>query len=159
MPQHPHIEDLAYATSSGLLAEEVVFAVGDVLRGGTLDSEPRKALETGKAVLEALVSPDLAVPAQPGMSQLAANEEALDALQAALVQAPDQDVQAYLRCLIGVLEEAIGGADVRDRQSELESLQRLFATFGHITLARANTISRTPQDRLMWPTSNAISAS
>jgi thioredoxin-like negative regulator of GroEL len=157
--EQPNIKELASAASAGLLAEEMVFALGTLLRGGGLeDDDARDAVEAGKAVLTALVSPNLTVPAAAGVSQLAADEEALDALQAALVQAPDEDVQEYLKRLIEVLEAALNNEDVQARQSELDSLQKLFATLGHITLARANSLSRAPQERLSWPTSPATSA-
>jgi hypothetical protein len=160
MPRHPQIEDLAYATSSGLLAEEVVFGLGKLLVGEKLeDDQERAALQTAGSVLQAIIDSDVSVPARAGTAQLAASEEALDALQAALGQSTDENVQAYLARLNDTLTAALAGESVTARKAELESLQNLFATFGHITLARANRLTRAPLDRLTWPISHLISAS
>lgn len=160
MAHHPEIEDLAYATSAGLFAEDVVFGVGGLLAGrGPLDEHETEAIRGARTTLRAIANSDFSAPAQSGTGYLAAGEEALDALQAALVQAPEQDVQQYLGHLADVLDAVLAGEDIAPRRADLEAIQSLFSTLGHMTLARANRLAQTPQDRLSWPTSRAISAS
>lgn len=160
MPEHPQIEELANAASAGLLAEEMVFAMGRILRGEPLDqSEERESVALGKAVLESLTSSDLTIPPPEGMSQLAADDEALDALHAVMIQAPERDVREYLGRLVDVLDLVLKQEDVSSYQAELEALQELFATLGSITLARANSLSKGPEERLTWPISVETSAS
>jgi hypothetical protein len=159
LAERPNIEKLANATSAGLLAEEMIFAIAGLLRGTQLAPDEKSSVATAKALLESLASPAATAPPTVEMRSLSADEEALDALQAVLVQAPGQDLQQYLGRLIGVLDVALAGNDVTSYTSELKALQELFSTLGHLTLARANSLTRAPQERTHWPISAETSVS
>jgi len=160
MHEHPYLAELANATSTGLLAEEMVFAVGRLIRGeAELSQDDRQILEEGRRLLRSAVDPSPG-EAQPGLSQLSEPEGTLDTIRAVLMQAPDANVKSYVEAL----DAALGGIVDEERdpsayEAELDKIRDLFATVGHLTLSRANRLTRSPQDQLEWPTSPAISNS
>jgi hypothetical protein len=157
MHEHPQQTELASATSTGLLAEEMVFAIGRLLRERSRpEGEDAKAIEAGRVLLNSAVDPSLGV-SQPGLSQLSQSEGTLDTIRAVLVQAPGEDVKNYVQRLDRALKRALedSGEDFDAYEDDLIAVRDLFATVGHLTLSRANRLTRSPQEHLGWPISTA----
>lgn len=146
----PHLEELSSTVSAGLLAEETVFAIGRLLRGQALDTSSRRAIKQAADLLRAATSPSAPVADAISFQQLSTDDSALDALRAARVQAPDKDLQEYLQHLVAVLERAEEGEDVSTESESLRAVRELFASLGHFSLARANKLARTREERLTW---------
>jgi hypothetical protein len=159
MAEEPHLEELSQTVSSGLLAEEVVYATSRLLRSEPLESEDEQALEQGRALLDYLAAPEPGLPRIEGFQSLATGQSALDTLRAARTQASGQDVTHFLRTLIGVLDDALNRRNLEGHHAELETVRTLFLNLGRVTLARANSLSRTPEDRLTWLDTTLTSAS
>jgi hypothetical protein len=160
MPEHPYLTELASATSNGLLAEEMVFVISRLLREKARpDEEDRKVIETGRAVLDSVADPTPG-EARPSLSQLTGSEGALEAIQAVLVQTEDGDVESHVRRLVKALKALEEGSeDIGSYEGDLTDARDLFAIVGRLSLSRANSLTRSPEEQLRWPTSPAISTS
>lgn len=153
----PHLEELAATVSTGFLAEEVVFALGKLLRGEPLEAPALRPIEHAALLLRAAASPEPAVSGAAGLQQLANQPAALDALHAARDQAPGEDVAERLQRFADVLDAAVANADVSTSRDALEGIRSLFASVGHFSLARANKLSRSREERLTWTGSTETS--
>lgn len=156
MRENPHLTELASATSTGLLAEEMVFVISDLLRERTKPAQ--KGLEViteGRELLKSAGgSPQ--DEAMPSLSQLSEPEGTLDTIRAVLAQDPNADVESYVNRLDAALAEILeGGDNPTIHDTELTEVRDLFATVGHLTLSRANRLTRSPQEKLGWSTSLA----
>jgi len=153
---NPHLTELASATSTGLLAEEMVFVISNLLRDKARPGqEGIQVIEEGRELLKS-VAGSAQDDAAPSLSQLSEPEGTLDTIRAVLTKDPKADVKSYVKRLDGALAEVLeGGKDPVIQQVELTEVRDLFAAVGHLTLSRANRLTRSPQEKLGW-TSTAI---
>lgn len=160
MRENPHLTELANATSTGLLAEEMVFVISDLLRERTRPGqEGLRIIGEGRDLLKSAVGSP-AGDAISSLSKLSEPEGTLDTIRAVLVKDPKADVEGHVRRLDSALGEILeGDKDPMAHEAELMDIRELFATVGHLTLSRANRLTRSPQERLGWPTSAATSSS
>lgn len=160
MHEHPYLTELASATSIGLFAEEMVFVISRLLREKAGPSEEdRKIVEAGQALLDSVADPTPG-EARPNLNQLADSEGALDTIQAVLVRTQDGDVDEHVRRLVAALEALLKNEEgIEGYEADLTAVRDLFATVGRLSLARANRLTRSPQEQLGWPTTPAISTS
>lgn len=155
----PHLEELAGIVSTGLLAEGIVFGTSRLIRGEALRDDEREALAGGKALLEFAAAPIRSVTTGAGLQPLSPEVGALEALQVMRSEDPDVNVEDFVRPLIEVLDLALNDVSVSGRKNELERIQRLFVSLGHVALARANSVSYVPEERIAWPAVTKIAIS
>lgn len=160
MRENPHLTELASATSTGLLAEEMVFVISDLLREKAKPKqEDLQIIAEGRELLRSAVgSPQ--DEGTPSLNQLSEPEGTLDTIRAVLVQDPNADVKSYVQRLDAALGEILESEDSPAiHEAELTEVRNLFATVGHLTLSRANRLTRSPQEKLGWSTSPATLSS
>lgn len=160
MREHPHLAELASATSTGLLAEEMVFVISRLLRERRRPGKKGlKIIEEGRALLKSAVDSPLD-ETPPSLSRLFEPEGTLDTIRAVLVQDPNADVKSYVERLDAALAEVLeGGEAIESREDDLMEVRGLFATVGHLTLSRANRLTRAPNEDFGWPISPVTSNS
>jgi hypothetical protein len=154
MRENPHLTELASATSTGLLAEEMVFVISDLLREKTRPKgDSLQVLTEGRELLKSAMGSQQD-EAAPILTQLTEPEGTLDTLRAVLAQEPNVDVKSYVVRLDVALQNVIEGeGDLVVHEAELTEVRDLFSTVGHLTLSRANRLTRSPQEKLGWSAS------
>jgi hypothetical protein len=157
MADEPRLRELSQTVAGGLLAEDVVYATTRLLERRELEPEDVRALRNGHTLLSYLVRPRRAFPTfDDELDTLAGAENAINTLRAARSQAAEGDVAPFLQGLVDVLGEILedpnGGVQqvVVDHQREIDAVRMLFLELGRVTLSQANSLSRSPDDRLSW---------
>lgn len=157
----PQFREISGAVSTSLKAEELVYALGLLLRGEELPERENAALVEGQRLLEQLGASESS-DAQRGAGtwrRLGADRGALGTLHAALRPLVGDDVQAQARRLAEALGRVLGGGDISADRDALEKVRELFANLSRVAGARITTLSRRRRERLSWPATTTSSTS
>lgn len=142
-------DELEGVQELGRLADEMIFALGRVVRSEDLEDEDRSVIERAKQLFEMMASPDVVVPDRIDAMMINPGSY-LDALHVVETRAGHADVEAYAGHLAELLQRLVDQEQVSDNErAELGSLRELFAEVGEATLSRAGELSL-PQDS-PWP--------
>lgn len=159
MRDRPYLDEHSELVTTGLLAEDVVFAVTALKGGSRLQETDVVALKSARALLTFIDSPHVQHVQLDGMSNLSGSAGALETLRVVESQRPRADVGKFLESLIELIDRALADQDVSTEDAPLDALQRLFAGLGNVALARANSLATAGEDRLLWPSATTISVS
>jgi hypothetical protein len=151
MHDDPKLEEMSGAVGMGLLASDIVLAIGKALRSEVLSDQDEQALRGGQQVLQALSSPVADLPLSDGLSQLGGSST-LDALQAVEGEVASGSVQERAAHFAEQLGAVIGGDPVDQHRDELAQIRMLFSRIGDVEVARASGLSRPTQDSPPWLT-------
>jgi hypothetical protein len=151
MHDETNFDEMSNAVGMGLLASDIVLAIGKISRSVDLSDENRKALEKGRAVLDALGSTVAALPLQDGLSQLGSSS-ALDALQAVELKVTGETAQDLAGTLARELKVVLDGEPAKDHSEALAQISDLFAAIGNVEVMRVTNLSRPSQDVPPWLT-------
>ena len=153
-------EQLTNAVSLGVLAEEMVLAVGHAVARRPLDEHDTEVLRTGQQLLSAIASTTLTVVPTPGPRRMNTDAAYLEAFRAVRLEAPGERAQDYLNSLCAVIEKTASGGDISDSDIEvLRRVQDLFARVGEMSLVRAGDLFEQPRkEPLPWTRMRASSA-
>lgn len=146
-------EELAGVLALGRFAEKMVFTLGRVARGEHLSPEDEAVMHSARALFDLMTKQDVVVVGAPPR-QMLSDDSYLDALHVVQLQAGGTDVEASAQQYVELIDKALARALSTDEHASVEALRDLFEEVGETTLARANEISRTPQEpswRLMRP--------
>lgn len=151
MNERQPLEELAGPISMGLLAEEVVLAVGMAMRDEELGHRERRAIEHAQAFLRGLSSTTNDIIGPAVLRQMDSDQTYMDAFRAIKLHAPDQPFREYLEKVEQVLGKALEGKLETNDQSLCLDAQRLFLRVGEIQLARTSGFfERSKEDPFSW---------
>ena len=159
MRDRPYLDEHSDIVTAALLAEDVVFAVSKLKRGGRLAGSDKKALSAARVLLEFIASPQVRHTGSESVSALTGSIGALEALRVVESQRPPSKVRHFLEQLVSLIDRALANDDVSSDVATLDSLQQLFAALVDVSLARANSLATASEDRLSWRRETTISAS
>ena len=159
MRDRPYLDEHSDLVTTGLLAEDVVFAVTALKAGERPHGTDEVALKSARTLLGFIASPQVRHVNPEGMSNLSSSLGALETLRVAESQRPRSDVGKFLESLVELIDRALANEDVSNEDASLEALQRLFAGLGNVALARANSLATAGEDRLSWPSATTTSVS
>lgn len=143
------LQGISIATSLGLISEEMVLALGRLLRGEEMTAGDEERLDRGHLVLEDLAS-GRPRPAEDAESPRPAGEQSnLAAMQAMRLQAPDEDPRPYARRLADALKDVQAG-DRGGRKNDLRAIRELFMAMSRLTLESAHDMARGTPEFEAW---------
>lgn len=135
------MEEVSGAVGIGLLAADVVGAVGRLTRGAALREGDKAYLGAAKSLLEALISPSTGAAPPAGLRLLAASGSGLEALSAVELKAANTDVTEFLSPLASALESAISNPDDVDHEALL-IVRDLFSAISDAEVSHVSRLSR-----------------
>lgn len=141
MRDSSQLEEISGAVGLGLLAADVVRAIGRLSRAADISERDRTSLTAAQDLLDALIAPSSGAALPPGLRLLSSSGSAMDALSAVESKAADQDVTEFLRPLAAALAAAIAKPANADRDALLV-LRELFSAIGDAEVSHVSRLSR-----------------
>jgi hypothetical protein len=145
------LQEMAGTVSLGVLAEEMILALGKLKRDEKLADPDVRTLNGGHQLLSQLGAEAPATVAGGGVRRMG-SESALDVYRAVRIHAPDQPVRDVLRKLAAPLGRAASRQRLRSEdRTLLPQIQALFVVIGELALAHANELlDRGRKEPLGW---------
>jgi len=135
------LQEMTGAVSLGVLAEEMVLAVGKLRREESLAARDLDTITGGEQLLQRLSSDTPSVLSPVGIRHMGSEAALLDVFRAVRLRAPDQPVREFLRKLAEPLGRAARSEALQPSDRELlPEIQALFVQIGELTLARTNDL-------------------
>jgi hypothetical protein len=159
MRERQQFEELSSAVALGLLAENMVLALGRVLRGDPVRDTDRPVLEDAKRLFETL-GDDTIVPLNRMYDRMFADDAYRDTLRIVREQVPDQSDREIATQLAALIGSVLEGAVDEELRVRLASLREIFVEVGKTMLLRSNELMRSEQETISsWRPMQAISLS
>lgn len=162
MSDRHQLEEVTGAVSLGVLAEEMVLAVGRLRREEQLTQEDLRTIEAGQRLLEELSSAVPGVLSPGGTRHMDTEAAILDVYRAVRLRAPEEPAREFLARLAKPLARATQGDRMLSDQERalLPEIQALFTQIGELSLARTNELfDKGRKEPFAWSGSARSSAS
>jgi len=161
MRNFERLQGLPSTIAAGLQSGEVVLALDRAMAGETPTESERGALEAGEALLRHLANPEIrgTVGRTRGAQHLMSAGTALDAIEVVQAASVGKDFNTFVTGLADVISRALEQGVAADDEPALRSVLNVFSHLGDLELARANTLLRTREELVTWPSSMTTSPS
>jgi len=134
----------------GRLADEMVFALGRVVRGESSDESDAAVFSEAKRLFESIAESSLIVERDPVEGAMFNRQGYRDAAEFVQTHAGGAAVEQYAAHLADLVGRLVGpGGITDDERAEFGELRNFFGELGEATLSRAGAL--TQADDAPWP--------
>jgi hypothetical protein len=155
MHDEAKIEDIGGAVGMGILATDIVLAIGKLQRSVALTAADTAALRRGRDVLKGLGSPVGKLPLSDGLSHLSSSST-IDALQAVELKFGGDHAPELVDKLADELGAVLQQGEASDYRDALAQISDLFCAIGDAEVKRLANLSHISQDVPPCPTPETL---